>query len=298
MKRKLLVVVLTAAAVLAGCSETQQNNSSAVTAGITESPGTEEVIGTPGTEGVTEESGNAGTEQTEEDENMNNTAELRFHSFDGGGPEFSVVISDPEIVSCVLSSDRKADPYSTATGSSYNVICTLTGLKPGETSVTVQERSPIADNLDHIYTVTVSSDLNVTVDERGAFEAEGVLAEMKMLINDREVPVKWLWNDSSLELSYMLPVTVKMSMYGGFEQVGVLSEYGSLPSSDERITTQSGDIVLYSGDQLVIFYGSNTWEYTRLGIIDLPENELRELLGNGDVTVNIGNLSNGFLEVP
>lgn len=218
---------------------------------------------------------------------MNNTAKLMFHSFDGGGPGFSVVIADPEIVSYRLSSDRKADPYSTETGSSYNVICTLTGLRPGKTNVTVQERSPIADNRDHIYTVTVGGDMSMTVDGRGAFEAAGYLAEMKMLINDMEIPVKWLWNDSALELSYMLPVTLKMSMYGGFEQVGTLSEYGGLPAGDERITAQPGDIVLYSGDQLVIFYGSNTWEYTRLGIIDLPESELRELLGNGDVTVNI-----------
>ena len=218
---------------------------------------------------------------------MNNTAELVFHSFDGGGPEFSVVIADPEIVSSVLRSDRNADSDSIDTGTGYHVICTLTGLKPGRTNVTVQERSPIADNRDYIYTVTVGDDLSVTADERGAFEAEGVLAEMKMLINDGEVPVKWLWNDSTLELSYMLPVTVKMSMYGGFEQVGALTEGFPLPSSDERITTLPGDIVLYSGDQLVVFYGSNTWEYTRLGIIGLPESELRELLGNGDVTVTI-----------
>ena len=159
-----------------------------------------------------------------------------FHSFDGGGPGFSVVIADPEIVSYRLSSDRKADPYSTETGSSYNVICTLTGLRPGKTNVTVQERSPIADNRDHIYTVTVGGDMSMTVDGRGAFEATGYLAEMKMFINDMEIPVKWLWNDSALELSYMLPVTLKMSMYGGFEQVGTLSEYGGLPAGDERIT--------------------------------------------------------------
>ncbi len=269
---------------LAGCSSVGQDNVTAGTAGTSAAPVTAETAEAAETAEVPKTDG---TEQTEVDESMNNTAQLVFHSFDGGGPEFSVVIADPEIASYGLRSDRRADSDSISTGSGYRVICTLTGLKPGRTNVTVQERSPIADNRDHIYTVTVGSDMSVTVDERGAFEAEGVLAGMKLLINDREVPGKWLWNDSTLELSYMLPVTAEMSMYGGFEQVGALTEDFSLPSSDKRITTLPGDIVLYSGDRLVLFYGSNTWEYTRLGIIDLPENELRELLGNGDVTVTI-----------
>jgi hypothetical protein len=51
-------------------------------------------------------------------------------------------------------------------------------------------------------------------------------------------------------------------MYGGFEQVGSIGQ--SIARDDEQITTSSGDIALYSGDQIVIFYGSNTWAYTSL----------------------------------
>lgn len=78
------------------------------------------------------------------------------------------------------------------------------------------------------------------------------------------------------------PVTIRMEDYGGFEKVGDLGI--SLPASNSRITTQAGDIVLYQGSQVVLFYGSNTWSYTRLGRIeDLTGWE--EALGGGDVSV-------------
>jgi len=108
---------------------------------------------------------------------------------------------------------------------------------------------------------------------------------MQMMIDGTAVPVTWEDNASVAALKELLPLTVQMSMYGGFEQVGPLG--GSLPRDDERTTTASGDIVLYSGDQIVIFYGSNTWAYTRLGRIELPEPEMEALLSNGDVTVTI-----------
>lgn len=82
------------------------------------------------------------------------------------------------------------------------------------------------------------------------------------------------------------PLTIQMSMYGGFEQVGPIGT--SLPQNDMRTTTSAGDIVLYSGDQMVVFYGSNTWAYTRLGhITDKTQAELAELLSNGNVTVTL-----------
>lgn len=61
-------------------------------------------------------------------------------------------------------------------------------------------------------------------------------------------------------------ITLEMSDYAGFEKVGPLGR--SLPANDSQTTTQAGDIVLYQGDQIVIFYGSNSWSYTRLGKID------------------------------
>lgn len=86
------------------------------------------------------------------------------------------------------------------------------------------------------------------------------------------------------ELLAQGPVTIRLRDYGGFEKVGVLGQ--SLPASDVLTTTQAGDIVLYQGDQIVLFYGSNSWSYTRLGqISDLSGWE--EALGPGDVSVTL-----------
>lgn len=80
------------------------------------------------------------------------------------------------------------------------------------------------------------------------------------------------------------PMTLSMRDYGGFEKVGALGR--SLPTSNAQITTQTGDIVLYQGNQIVIFYGPNSWSYTRLGrIADLSG--WAEALGSGDVEVTL-----------
>ena len=114
-------------------------------------------------------------------------------------------------------------------------------------------------------------------------------ADFKMMIGATRVNVEWEGNESVkalLELAKGGPLTVQMSMYGGFEQVGSLGT--SLPRNDTQTTTQAGDIVLYSGDQIVVFYGSNSWAYTRLGhITDKTAGELAELLGHGGVTITL-----------
>ena len=60
-----------------------------------------------------------------------------------------------------------------------------------------------------------------------------------------------------------------------------------LTEDDQKTVTDYGDVVLYSGDQIVVFYGSNSWAYTRLGHIDLSQEEMSDLLGNGDVTITL-----------
>ena len=96
-------------------------------------------------------------------------------------------------------------------------------------------------------------------------EAEGVLI---LAIDGVEIPVDWESNDSVEALKALVsesPLKVRMSMYGGFEQVGSLGS--RLPRNDVQTHAGYGDIVLYSGNQIVIFYGSNSWAYTRLGHI-------------------------------
>ena len=128
-------------------------------------------------------------------------------------------------------------------------------------------------------------------EEDGEAETERKESEMmlQMTIGETLVDVEWEDNESVEALKELCqegPLTIRMSMYGGFEQVGSVGQ--SLPRDDNQTTTQAGDIVLYSGDQIVVFYGSNSWAYTRLGhITDKSAQEMAELLGNGDVTITI-----------
>ena len=110
-----------------------------------------------------------------------------------------------------------------------------------------------------------------------------------MKIQESPVAVDWEENEAVAalrELCREAPLEIEMSMYGGFEQVGPIGT--ALPRSDAQTRTAAGDIVLYAGDQLVVFYGSNSWAYTRLGhITDKSETEMAELLGGGDVRITL-----------
>ncbi len=114
-------------------------------------------------------------------------------------------------------------------------------------------------------------------------------AKISMTIGDTAVEVEWLENDSVKAIKEMLAggsLTIQMSMYGGFEQVGSLGQ--AITRNDSQTVTEAGDIVLYSGNQIVVFYGSNSWSYTRLGrITDKTPSELADLLGSGDVTITL-----------
>ena len=81
-------------------------------------------------------------------------------------------------------------------------------------------------------------------------------------------------------------IIIDMSMYGGFEQVGSIGQ--SLPRNDRQMATSAGDIVLYSGNQMVVFCGSNSWAYTKLGHMDNTSlEELENMLGSGNVTITL-----------
>ena len=111
---------------------------------------------------------------------------------------------------------------------------------------------------------------------------------MRMKIDETNVEVAWEDNESVEALMELARdgLSIRMSMYGGFEQVGPIGR--NLPRNDRQTTTQAGDIVLYAGNQLVVFYGSNSWAYTRLGhISDKSAEEMKALLGNGNVTLTL-----------
>ncbi len=119
----------------------------------------------------------------------------------------------------------------------------------------------------------------------GALDLAGKEGKMKLTIGETEVPVTWEDNPSVEALRQLLPLTIRMSMYGGFEQVGPIGQ--SIERDDVQLTTGCGDIVLYAGNQLVLFYGSNSWAYTPLGHVELSQQEITALLGGGDVTITL-----------
>ena len=96
-------------------------------------------------------------------------------------------------------------------------------------------------------------------------------------------------NAATRELAARLqdtPVTVTLNASGGFEIWGSLGF--SLPTSNEQVNAQPGDIVLYNGSNICMFYGSNSWSYTRLGKIDgLTESELRTFLKAGESNISV-----------
>ena len=124
----------------------------------------------------------------------------------------------------------------------------------------------------HAQTTTESMKINITID-------------------GKTMPVRLADNEAAKALAAALreaPITYEADDYGGFEKVGALGR--SLPTSNSQLTTEAGDVILYNGNQVVLFYGSNSWSYTRLGRIDYASlDELRAFLkaGQGRVSVTL-----------
>lgn len=130
-------------------------------------------------------------------------------------------------------------------------------------------------------------------------ETETVLQEMeidmkdsnqiKISLGDAEFTVTLENNESAQALKEMLTngaITLSCSNYGGFEKVCRLGV--TLPSNDTQITTTVGDVMLYSSNQIVIFYASNSWAYTGLGRVDEEYiDRLEEILSGNDTEITL-----------
>ena len=107
-------------------------------------------------------------------------------------------------------------------------------------------------------------------------------------VNNTVLTVKAENNSSSEALLQLLgtgDITITMHDYGSFEKVGPLGT--TIPRNDEDITTTPGDIILYQGNQITIYCDENRWDFTKLGHIDIGQDELKAVLGSGDVTVTL-----------
>ena len=108
---------------------------------------------------------------------------------------------------------------------------------------------------------------------------------MKLFIDDNEMNVSWEENPSIDALKNLLPLTISMHEYGGFEQTGSIGK--SIVRNDKQINVSPGDIVLYSGNAISVFYAPSQWSYTYLGHINMNEDELNDLLNKDSVIFSL-----------
>lgn len=133
------------------------------------------------------------------------------------------------------------------------------------------------------------SESNIEAEETGKVQTEiqtGIQIEIQ--IGDATMIAELKNNEATSELIRLLSsdeIVMSASNYGGFEKVCSIGQ--SLPRNDEQITTKPGDIMLYNGNQLVIFYDSNSWAYTPIGHIDASADELEGFLSGDEDEVII-----------
>lgn len=129
----------------------------------------------------------------------------------------------------------------------------------------------------------VEDTINETINETTKENNNEVIIE----VNNTNLIVELEDNTATKSLIEKLKendIIINAKEYGNFEKVGDLAF--SLPTSDKRITTEPGEIVLYQGNQISFFYNSNTWSYTKIGKVkNVSQEELKNILGSGDVTL-------------
>ncbi len=170
-------------------------------------------------------------------------------------------------------------------------LAVIIGLALGGCSQSIASSNREASSNVQIQVASTSKNRILTTDTTlASSEAEMNKQEgniMKITIGDKILTAVLADNSSADALKEILvsgPLTIDMSDYGTMEKVGPIGQ--SLPTNDEQITTVPGDIILYMGNSLVIYYDTNSWNFTRLGKIqDITQEELKEILGADNVAV-------------
>ncbi len=171
----------------------------------------------------------------------------------------------------------------------------------GLITLTFQNEFKSKNNIE-IKNTASSQSTNTEINKNDIVQSEKSITQEQMSKNKREnidmiiikvnnniLEVKLENNKTTKSLLEKLQdgdVSVNASEYGGFEKVGNLGF--SLPREDTNITTSAGDIVLYQGNQISLFYESNSWNYTKIGKIqNVSSKELKDILGTGDVILTL-----------
>ena len=147
---------------------------------------------------------------------------------------------------------------------------------------TMQNYSDIKEKSNDIHSANNTNDINNTIERKN---------DMKLYIKvNNRILTATLENNSSasalIEKLKEQDITINMEDYASFEKVGSLGF--NLERNDKQITTEPGDIILYQGNQFVIYYDTNSWTFTKLGHIDnINQEELKQILGKDNVTVTL-----------
>lgn len=197
----------------------------------------------------------------------------------------------PRIISTFLESGDFA-------GKTIVPFCTSGSSPIGSSAASLHTLAPSARWLDgQRFSGSTSRDavaswvnsLDLAGDTVAVNTTEGETSMLNITVNGTTLTAALEDNSSARALAALLadgPRTIEMSDYGSMEKVGPLGQ--SLPTNNERITTRAGDLILYQGNQFVIYYAPNSWNFTRLGRInDVSAAELRNILGSGDVSVTL-----------
>ena len=157
-----------------------------------------------------------------------------------------------------------------------------------ETEDTAEADGQIADGSGDAASGDIGTDSAFTTEDTEEMMATRLTASLVMEVNGR-IYYPDLADNSSAEAFFEKleegKLVVDLQDYGNFEKVGPLP--WDLPRNDEKITTMPGDLILYQGNQITLYYDVNTWEFTRLAKIhDVTREELLDVLGDGDVTAS------------
>ena len=193
-------------------------------------------------------------------------------------------------VCCIILSACNSGENETKITSQVTTSAVTTAKETIQPATTAAEQTTGTETTKAIEETTdLQEEVTQAQNDEPSEHADEKTVKLQMTIGNTPVSVAWEDNDAVQALKELCNnqlLTIQMSMYGGFEQVGSIGT--ALPHNDVQTTTSAGDIVLYSGDQMVVFYGSNSWAYTRLGhITDKSAEDMAELLSNGDTVITI-----------
>ncbi len=130
---------------------------------------------------------------------------------------------------------------------------------------------------------TIDNKEEANKNEDEIIDSEDNDMNLVLKIDNNILDVNWENNNSVNELKKLAKneLVINMHEYGGFEQTGSIGK--SITRNDSNIDVIPGDIVLYNGNAISVFYNSSSWSYTRLGHINLSDDELKNLLKKDNV---------------